>query len=119
MSKHKSGLSVSPDKDETQENPRVSRRALQEKWDREAQQTVNELNHYESMEQIEAVGDAGENSKRAEEDFETYGWEMRGEDDYVSDPTGEADMPTRATDHYDDEAQDKLKKQQDITVDED
>lgn len=120
MSKKQSKPAVSPDKDETQENPRVSQRALREQWEKESNRNLNESALRDRPEWMKAIGDEDEHPKRIEADFEAYGWEMQGEDDYVSDPTSESDMPGWVADDYDDEHQDKLKKRQDdVMIDED
>lgn len=90
---------------------------LQKEWDREAQRTINESALRKRPEWIEAIGDEDENPTLVEEDLREYGFELRGEDDYVSDPTNEADSPGWVDDDYDDEFQDKLEEREEETAD--
>ena len=62
---------------------------------------------------VEEIGDEDENQKLTEQNLQDYGWDLVGEDDFVSDPTGEADLPTWLNDDYEDGYPEHLKQERD------
>jgi hypothetical protein len=75
---------------------------LQNEWGKEAEQTIDETALRRKPDWIEAIGDEDEDDGRIEQNLRDE-FERRGEDDYVSDPTTEADSPDWVDDDYDDE----------------
>jgi hypothetical protein len=90
------------------EDPRDGQEAshdpsLQEEWDREGRRTINESALRGRPDWVKAIGDEDEDPERIDQNLQAYGWDLLGEDDFVSDPTGESDSPTWVDDDYDDE----------------
>ena len=82
--------------------PRVTKAfALQDEWDREADRVLDESQLRRKPDWLEAIGD-DEDTQPIERNIADH-WKLQGEDDFVSDPTGAADMPTWVDDDYDDE----------------
>jgi hypothetical protein len=75
---------------------------LHDEWDKEADQILDESALRRKPDWLEAIGD-DEDTEPIEINIREN-WKLRGEDDYVSDPTSAADMPTWVDDDYDDEA---------------
>src|SRR5215813_893362 len=73
---------------------------LQEEWEHESERTINESELRDRPDWIKAIGDEDESPRRIEADLQEYGFELRGEDDYVSDPTNDADSPGWVDDDY-------------------
>ena len=76
--------------------------ALHDKWDEEADRILDESQLRRKPDWLEAIGD-NEDTQPIEVNIREN-WKLRGEDDYVSDPTSAADMPTWVDDDYDDES---------------
>jgi hypothetical protein len=75
---------------------------LRAEWDKEANRELDESALRRKPDWLEAIGDEDE-GERVEANLEEQ-WGIRGEDDYVSDPTDTADMPNWVDDDYDDDA---------------
>ena len=75
---------------------------MHDEWDEEADRILDESKLRRKPDWLEAIGD-DEDTEPIEANIRES-WKLRGEDDYVSDPTGEADSPTWVDDDYDDEA---------------
>jgi hypothetical protein len=75
--------------------------ALHDEWDKEADRILDESALRRKPDWLEAIGD-DEDTEPIEINIREN-WKLRGEDDYVSDPTGAADMPNWVDDDYDDE----------------
>jgi hypothetical protein len=85
--------------DQAKDDPRAR---LREEWDREAARNhLDENALRRKPDWLEAIGDEND-EERVEANLRDE-MSIRGEDDFVSDPTGAADMPTWADDDYDDE----------------
>ena len=76
--------------------------ALQDDWDKEGDRILDETKLRRKPDWLEAIGD-DEDTQPIEMNIREN-WKLRGEDDYVSDPTSAADMPTWVDDDYDDES---------------
>jgi hypothetical protein len=98
---------------EVPNDPTFRDESLHAEWDKEASRTIDESALRGRPEWIEAIGDEDEDQDRIEQDLQDYGWDLLGEDDFVSNPTSEADMPTWLSDDYDDEYLKHLEEQQD------
>ncbi len=82
--------------------PNHSESRLRRKWDKEANRRLNENDLRRKPDWLEAIGDEDED-ERVEANLRDE-MSLRGEDDFVSDPTGAADVPTWVDDDYDDES---------------
>ena len=76
--------------------------SLHDEWDKEADRILDESELRRKPDWLEAIGD-DEDTEPIETNIREN-WKLRGEDDYVSDPTSAADMPTWVDDDYDDES---------------
>ncbi len=90
------------------DDPRQLEPTLQDQWDAEAERSIDESALRGTPEWLEAIGPEDQPVREIEQHLQDDGWGMRGEDDFVSDPTGEADMPGWVDDDYDDEIVDEL-----------
>jgi len=75
---------------------------LQDEWTAEADQTIDESELGGKPEWLEAISDE-DDTEPIELNLRDYGWSLRGEDDFVSDPTTPSEMPDWVDDDYDDE----------------
>ena len=75
---------------------------MHDEWDKEGNRVLDESQLRRKPDWLEAIGD-DEDTQPIEMNIREN-WKLRGEDDYVSDPTGAADMPTWVDDDYDDES---------------
>lgn len=75
---------------------------MHDQWEQETDRTLDESALRRKPDWLEAIGDEDE-GERIEDNLEEQ-WSLRGEDDFVSNPTGESDMPNWVDDDYDDEA---------------
>jgi hypothetical protein len=75
--------------------------ALHDEWDKEADRILDESKLRRKPDWLEAIGD-DEDTQPIEANIREN-WNLRGDDDYVSDPTDAADMPDWVDDDYDDE----------------
>jgi hypothetical protein len=98
--KNKPGL-IAPDSDLDEASDRKGS-ALRDQWEAEADWILNETELRRKPDWLEAIGDEDEDGQRIETNIKDE-WQLQGEDDYVSDPTAESDMPDWVDDDYDDE----------------
>lgn len=75
---------------------------MHDEWDKEGDRVLDESKLRRKPDWLEAIGD-DEDTEPIEINIREN-WKLRGEDDYVSDPTGAADMPNWVDDDYDDES---------------
>ncbi len=102
--------------DPNQKRPKddpIAHDRLENDWEKESCRTINESKLRGEPEWVEEIGDENENPQRTEQNLQDYGWDLVGEDDFVSDPTGEADSPTWLDDDYEDDYPEHLKHQRD------
>lgn len=85
---------------------------LRDEWDKDADQVLDEFELRPKPAWLEAIGDEDE-AITVEQSIREDGFELMGEDDFVSDPTAASDMPDWVDDDYDDTLQDKLEERQD------
>lgn len=86
---------------------------LRDQWDAESERTLDESALRDDPEWLEAIGPEDQSRREVARNLQDDGWGLRGEDDFVSDPTGEADMPGWVDDDYDDEDEDAFDDEQD------
>ncbi|MEO8610891.1 MAG: hypothetical protein ABI690_23540 [Chloroflexota bacterium] len=75
---------------------------MHDEWNQEANRILDESKLRRKPDWLEAIGDE-EDTEPIEANIREN-WKLRGEDDYVSDPTGTADAPNWVDDDYDDES---------------
>src|SRR5258706_12779438 len=75
---------------------------MHDEWDKEGNRILDESKLRRKPDWLEAIGD-DDDTEPIEINIREN-WKLRGEDDYVSDPTSAADSPTWVDDDYDDES---------------
>ena len=92
---------ITPESDLDDGNGRKAS-TLRDQWEEEADWILDEGELRRKPDWLEAIGDEDEDDGRIETNIKDE-WQLQGEDDFVSNPTAESDMPDWVDDDYDDE----------------